>query len=333
MELSVVKAVADSIRAQGPIGSPVHILWHGGEPLATGIEHFTKLVEAFDSLLYDNLVEHHLQTNATLIDDHWCDLFTSRKFIIGVSIDGSQKHNSERKDWSGKESFEKVLRGINFLKQHEIPFSVISVVTNQNLDEAENFYNFFTTLGCTSLGLNIEEVNGIHTSTNIDNNKVFHFWKRLFAAWQENPVISIREFSDSLHYVDSIISNKPRKYWSIDDCPFPTVAWNGDVALLSPELAGTKSTKYNDFFAGNVLFQDLCVIVKNSYNLSYVKDFVSAVHMCRTECKYYNFCAGAHASNRFFEFGSTAVMETDHCIHVKQLLLDAVMSSLDERIK
>jgi uncharacterized protein len=35
--------------------------------------------------------------------------------------------------------------------------------------------------------------------------------------------------------------------------PIPTVAWNGDVVLLSPELLGAHSARYGDFIAGNVL--------------------------------------------------------------------------------
>ena len=39
------------------------VVWHGGEPLAAGREHLGALMAPFVG------VEHHIQTNATLIDD------------------------------------------------------------------------------------------------------------------------------------------------------------------------------------------------------------------------------------------------------------------------
>ena len=43
------------------------MVWHGGEPLAAGREHLAALIAPFGPE-----VEHHVQTNATLIDDEWC---------------------------------------------------------------------------------------------------------------------------------------------------------------------------------------------------------------------------------------------------------------------
>ncbi|MFG2210504.1 hypothetical protein [Streptomyces sp. NPDC048638] len=45
-----------------------------------------------------------------------------------MSIDGPAALNAERVDLRGKPAFDRILRGIALLREHGIPFSVISVV-------------------------------------------------------------------------------------------------------------------------------------------------------------------------------------------------------------
>ena len=70
------------------------VIWHGGEPLAAGREHLAALMAPFRG------VEHHIQTNATLIDDAWCDFFVEHDIRVGVSIDGAAAAH-RRSGWTG----------------------------------------------------------------------------------------------------------------------------------------------------------------------------------------------------------------------------------------
>ncbi len=69
-------AIAEKVAADlHELAVPATIIWHGGEPLATGRAHFEALVCLFEELRARQQIEHVIQTNATLIDDDWCELF------------------------------------------------------------------------------------------------------------------------------------------------------------------------------------------------------------------------------------------------------------------
>jgi hypothetical protein len=82
MSLSVAAAVQEWSRAH-----PVRVLWHGGEPLATGVPHFRALLARF-GFGESHPVRHAVHTNGTLIDQAWCELFATTPVEVAVGIDG-----------------------------------------------------------------------------------------------------------------------------------------------------------------------------------------------------------------------------------------------------
>lgn len=74
MSLSVATACARSIEQQDS-AYPVSVVWHGGEPTATPIDVFQELLAPFEALRRAGRVRHEIQTNATLMNERWCDLF------------------------------------------------------------------------------------------------------------------------------------------------------------------------------------------------------------------------------------------------------------------
>ena len=69
------------------------ILWHAGEPLTLPTDFYdraTSLLRQQTSELQDQgvVIEQHVQTNATLINDDWCDCFERNDIVVGVSVDG-----------------------------------------------------------------------------------------------------------------------------------------------------------------------------------------------------------------------------------------------------
>ena len=329
MSIEVAESIAQSIDQQN-LSSSVDVVWHGGEPLATGLMNFQKLISPFENLRKDGRVNHYIQTNGTLVNDRWCEVFKNFDINIGVSIDGPVWANNQRIDWSGKPLYEHIIRGMDVLKKKDIPFSMIAVVNKKNMGKANELYDFFASLGSYQLGINIEEVEGVSGGTNnyVDDDGVKFFWKDLFVAWQKNPAIQIREFSRVLRYASAVLEDEIEVGPNYLFDPFPTVAHNGDVVLLSPELSGINSNKYKDFLAGNVLTDSLGGIIKKAYDNEYIQDYLLGVHRCSDECPYFGFCKGGQASNKYFEYGTVNATETAFCRNSKQRLLDAVIESL-----
>ena len=329
----VASKVAEAISQQNAPW-PVDIIWHGGEPMASGIDHLRSLVTPFEQLREEGKVIHFIQTNATLINREWCNFFQEYGFKVGVSIDGPEWANTQRKNWSNKPAFNDILRGISVLQSCGIDFSAIAVVSRQNVERARELYDFFCGLGCSSVGFNVEEIEGLNSSRGRyqpSEEMVRRFWEEIFESWVGNPALEVREIDRFLSYSKAVLqgSGESWKGYRNKD-PFPTVAWNGDVSLLSPELAGNRSEVYHDFVVGNVLQNSLVEIVAEGREARYVTDFAAGVEECKAVCPYFDFCGGGQASNKFFEHGTTNATITSYCRNSYQLVSEAILDSLPE---
>lgn len=322
MEPPVAAHVAEGLKAHE---GPVSVIWHGGEPLSCGLKHFSSLHSPFAALGH---VTHSVQTNATLINEAWCEFFKRHAFRVGISLDGPGDLNGNRVDKGGATTYHKVMEGIARLKQAGIEFHVIAVVDDRGLERARELYGFFAGLGCRSLGINIEEREGVNTARPpCDSHKVSGFWGELFDAWKANPVIKVREFRYALQWMSAVCREQEGLRGLTRDI-FPTVAWNGDVVVLSPELNGAKSTRYGDFIVGNICSEPLDDILERAQAARYVRDFLSGVSRCEAECDYFSFCGGGQASNKFYELGETGGTETIFCRNTKKRLIDSVLRNL-----
>lgn len=312
------------------INNAVEIVWHGGEPLSCGLNHFSQLVSLFEQLQEQGLVHHGIQTNATLIDKYWCEFFRSHQFRVGVSLDGPLWANTQRVGWNDNPAFDKIMRGISHLREADIPFSVICVVGQNNLDKAKELYEFFANLGCASLGINIEERLGVHIINSYDDGfAVMNFWQELFSQWRKNPVIKMRDFARVLPSLASLGDKTQNGVPEVYDI-FPSVAWNGDVVLLAPEFLSVNAPHYADFIVGNVLNESFRTIVQRGESASYIQDFTRGVSRCREGCEYFPLCYGGQAGNKFSEHNTTDATETVFCQNSEKRLVDAILQELKQ---
>src|SRR5436305_3044981 len=128
--LSIVAEIARSIIDAGWLHDRLSVIWHAGQPLVVGPEYLEQLITACALLHQRALVQHCVQTNGTLINDHFCDLFLKRNVRVGVSIDGPRDlHDRHRLTRNGRGTFDAVMCGIEKLRNAGIPFDVICVLT------------------------------------------------------------------------------------------------------------------------------------------------------------------------------------------------------------
>ena len=106
MPVAVAEAVAETANAWAKQSDRFSVVWHGGEPLAAGREHLAALMAPFEG------VEHHIQTNATLIDDEWCEFFLEHEIEIGLSVDGPPERTALRVDRAGRPAYERIMQGV-----------------------------------------------------------------------------------------------------------------------------------------------------------------------------------------------------------------------------
>jgi uncharacterized protein len=322
MPVEVAAAVATSVNDWARLVPRFSVVWHGGEPLATGRAHLAALMAPFTG------VEHHIQTNATLIDDAWCGFLQDHGVRVGVSIDGPPDLTAQRVNRAGQPAYQQIMAGIAALRRHGIPFAALCVVSAPRPGLAARLYAFFLELGCYALGINVEEREGVNTrDTAYHPGSVRAFWSELTAAWRARPTIELREIEWALRYAGAALAGTDDDLLPRQQDPIPVIAEDGRVVLLSPELAGFTDPRYGDFASGRVPDTPLHEIVAAAAAepAGWIAEYLAGVEACRASCPYFGFCGGAHAANRYFEHGRFDGTQTDHCRNSKISLLEGVL--------
>ncbi|WP_437053334.1 radical SAM protein [Streptomyces sp. enrichment culture] len=323
MPLAVAQAAARPVNQWAAEDPTFEVVWHGGEPLATGREHLAALMAPFQG------VKHSVQTNAALVDDAWCEFLLEHEVHVGVSLDGPEDMNTHRVTLAGRPGFGVAMRGIDRLRRHGLAFSAIAVVSDPDPADAARFYEFFADVGVTALGVNVEETEGVNRhATEADPVRSAEFWTALADAWRSNPVVQLREITRVVNFASAVLhgptpaSTPAGMPWD----PLPTIAYDGGVVMLSPELAGFTDERFGDFTTGNVLRDGLDVLVTEAEERTpWITEFWKGVDACRATCPFFAFCGGAHPANRYFEHdGRFDGTRTRYCTTAKIALLEGV---------
>ena len=130
-------------------GAPViTFAWQGGEPTLLGVEFFRRAVELQKKYANGKRIENTFQTNGVLLDDEWGEFLARHRFLVGLSIDGPRElHDRYRVDKGGQPSFDRVRRGIGFLKKHGAEFNTLTVVQRDNSCHPLEVYRFLKEVG------------------------------------------------------------------------------------------------------------------------------------------------------------------------------------------
>lgn len=137
----------------------IYVGFHGGEPTLLPKKRFDRLCTILRESL-DDVTKLHLgmQTNGTLIDEEWVELFAKHRVMVGVSIDGPKEvHDRFRPDHRGRGSYDKTVRGLRLLQaaaaEKRIPPTGVLCVANPDLNGQEVIRHFVEELGVHSLNL------------------------------------------------------------------------------------------------------------------------------------------------------------------------------------
>ncbi|CAN5784751.1 anaerobic sulfatase maturase [soil metagenome] len=126
----------------------ISFAWQGGEPTLLGVSFFRKVVALQKKYANGKKIVNALQTNGTLLDDEWCIFLKENEFLVGLSIDGPAKlHDAYRVDKKGGASYERVIKGLQLLKKHQVEFNTLTVVNKVNSQKPLEVYRFLRGIG------------------------------------------------------------------------------------------------------------------------------------------------------------------------------------------
>jgi len=137
-EETLVQVIASITDMHGMSAEPITINWTGGEPMLQGVKFF-ELVMHLQSLVPHIKFINVMQTNLSLLDeDDWMEFFKENDFQVRTSLDlPHQLHIEHRAD-----NFRDVMGKIRSLLLAEVAINVNTVITSQNVDNAEEIYDF-----------------------------------------------------------------------------------------------------------------------------------------------------------------------------------------------
>ncbi len=119
--------------------------FQGGEPTLRGLAFFRLFAELVRKYNTKGLsVRFAIQTNGTLLDEEWARFLHEEKFLVGLSLDGTQAvHDRMRVDAAGKGTFETILSAARLLQAHKVDFNILTVVTAYTAKNIGRIYPFF----------------------------------------------------------------------------------------------------------------------------------------------------------------------------------------------
>jgi uncharacterized protein len=183
--------------------------WQGGEPTLMGLDFFRHAV-AFQKKYArpGQAIENSMQTNGLLLNDEWCEFLREESFLVGISLDGPRPiHDFYRRDQARKGTFAEVMRSIGLMKEHDVQFNILCLLTDQNIKSPLELYNFFRSHDFKFLQfINCFEhdcTSGAQKSFSVSGKETGEFYIKLFDEWFKKDFfnVSIRFFEDILLYL------------------------------------------------------------------------------------------------------------------------------------
>ena len=321
-DLNLLPLLIQRILESPYAGPEFSLVWHAGEPLTLP----TRWYDEATKILYQSLADHgalgldftqHVQTNATLINDSWCDCFRRNRIVAGISVDGPEEiHDAHRRFRNGRGSHALAMKGIEALHRNDVPFHCISVLTEDAMEQPERMYRFFRDNGIYDVGFNVEEQEGIHTSSSMQGAAMEAKYRDFLQTFwrlsdQDGYPVVLREFEQ----VISLIQGHQRMTQNELNRPFSilSVDWQGNFSTFDPELLSVASDRYGTFNLGNLRDLSLEESTRTEQFQRLFSDMSQGVHSCQEGCEYFGLCGGGNGSNKFWEHGSLAASETNAC--------------------
>jgi uncharacterized protein len=233
----------------------LQVAWHGGEPLVVPLAWYEDAVALMAERRPATLqLTHCFQTNGLLLNEDWVRFFARTGARLGLSIDGpADLHDANRRTRRGRGTHEGAMRAVRLLQEQDVPFHVITVLTERALDDPDRLFDFYVQNGISDVGFNVEEIEGANTASSLagrGETKFRNFIRRFFErVWQAPGILKVREFESALAY---LLSDEPVS--DEQNLPFAivSVSHDGAISTFSPELLGVHHPRFGGFASGTL---------------------------------------------------------------------------------
>lgn len=280
-----LKRVIESISALNPL--PI-FFWGGGEPLLRGKDFFGKVLGLQVRFCSNRKFVNSLQTNGTLLNKGWIDLFKQHNFQIGISWDG---HNdSSRITPNGETISDRVWSKIELCLEKGLNLGVITAITKQNINSLPEIAEFLYSKGIRNLLYKpyIGEVEDLSLNSADYADAMCRlldlWWKTKDRSWIIEPIHSFMKIlSNDFSEVACQLTS---------DCgTFLTVESNGDISCCDFAL--------QRLVFGNIHTSSIYDVLKKSDYRGFIESAKTKPEGC-CNCRWVRLCSGGCLHYREF---------------------------------
>ncbi len=249
-------------------------------------------------------------TNGTLLDEAKIRFIKDNDIGIGVSIDGTKEITDlHRKFISGKKSvYDKVMAGIEMLKQANIRLALSVTITEEFLEQKEEILGFFENLNIDNINYNL-----LHS-----HNKVERF-EDYYAQATDFLIESYENLSKKGIMDDRIL----RKIGAFAEDIFYYADCGAAYAnqiVVKPDgcisiCQGECSTHNHEL--GNIMLDDFSVIVNHKERITWKHNAPIYNDYC-LGCEALSVCGGGCVLQAG-EIGNSHKVDSGFCVHTKKL--------------
>jgi uncharacterized protein len=209
MSENILKSLVQEAFAAVNPGGRVSFAFQGGEPTLAGLDFFRKFIAMVENSCPTGVfVELAIQTNGTKINDEWASFLKKNRFLVGLSLDGTEElHDMHRVDSSGNGSYRKASHALRLLQKYQVDTNILCVVTGQCALRYKEVYQSLKRMGCRFLQFipcldPLENERG-SMPFSLKPEAYAHFLCNLFDLWyrdwNNDDYVSIRLFDDYVH--------------------------------------------------------------------------------------------------------------------------------------
>ncbi|MEC9490906.1 MAG: anaerobic sulfatase maturase [Halanaerobiales bacterium] len=281
-------------------GPKVNFGWQGGEPTLRGLDFFKKAVKLQNKYAPAGWkIENSIQTNAVLIDDQWAKFLKENSFLVGVSLDGpAELHNKYRKDKEGKATHQKVLAGIEKLKEYKVEYNILAVVNDTNAKNPKEVYQFFKEIEADFIQFIpiVEQDKAANIlSSSVGSKEYGRFLIEVFNEWIDDlGEIYVQIFEEALSAWAGFGANL---------CVFSKECGKGLVMEFNGDLYACDHYVEPEYKLGNINEKSILEMMNSEQQRQFGKAKKEKLNKKCLECDYLFFCNGGCPKNRIIDTG------------------------------
>jgi len=298
----------------------IEILWHGGEPLLWGIENYEEILEFSKHEFCDFDYRTTMQTNLSLINERYIDLFLKYRVNLSFSIDGTKElHDDLRVTQNGEGTFDIIMNKVKLCREKGLHLGCIVVANRNHIGKIPELYKFMcdNKIGFKFNSLfNAGEAKKGISEFGLTPSEYAEIYIELFDLWFDDEKNKLH-MSSFVDIAAGLISKKVTGCTLGQNCQeqFLAISPQGDVVPCG-RFCDEELIKYS---YGNLNTESLESILQKRKNTdAYNRHKYIEASSCK-KCKFFDICHGGCLHDGYINGGNFKT-KTFLCESYKKIL-------------